>query len=320
MDEVLERFQAGRLLVRGSQSGADNAGEEAYVEPAHDELVRGWDRMRAWIEESAESRALLGALGPAVATWRESQAAPDFLWHGDPRLPQAERLASSSAPVLNRDEDAFVRASRARQRRRRRVTRSIWIAVVTAVALFAAGALRLWGHARTEGARALRSAGELRERLALSEQEQGRSLLVAGDPVRALPYLIAARELGLESLTLRLLFAQARQRLYRVQVRHAGPVYTARFGRDGTRFVTASRDRTARVWDAATGQPVTPPLRHAGPVMTAELSPDGMRVVTASDDHTARLWDARTGQPIGAPLAHDSASSWPSSARTGPAS
>jgi len=54
--------------------------------------------------------------------------------------------------------------------------------------------------------------------------------------------------------------------------------------------VTASDDQTARVWDAVTGTPVTPPLEHHGPVQVAAWSPDGTRVVTAGFDHTARVW------------------------------
>jgi hypothetical protein len=54
--------------------------------------------------------------------------------------------------------------------------------------------------------------------------------------------------------------------------------------------VTASKDGTARVWDAATGDPLSVPLEHERAVNRAEFSPDGTRVVTASEDGTARVW------------------------------
>jgi WD40 repeat protein len=64
---------------------------------------------------------------------------------------------------------------------------------------------------------------------------------------------------------------------------------------NGTRVVTVN-DKTARVWDAATGKSLTRPLEHQRWVVSAAFSPDGTRVVTASDDKTARVWDAATGE------------------------
>jgi WD40 repeat protein len=69
--------------------------------------------------------------------------------------------------------------------------------------------------------------------------------------------------------------------------------------------VTASRDKTARVWDATTGMPVTASLAHQSDVTAVAFSPDGTRVVTASRDNTARVWDATTGRLVTAPLEHE---------------
>jgi WD40 repeat protein len=70
----------------------------------------------------------------------------------------------------------------------------------------------------------------------------------------------------------------------------------AQFSPDGLRVLTASLDKTARVWDARIGRPLTEPLGHENMVLSAQFSPDGMRVVTAASyDKTARIWDARTG-------------------------
>ena len=74
---------------------------------------------------------------------------------------------------------------------------------------------------------------------------------------------------------------------------------------DGTRVVTAPDDKTARLWDAATGKEIAVLRGHDDTVRSAAFSPDGTRVVTASDDKTARLWDAATGKEIVALRGHD---------------
>jgi len=49
----------------------------------------------------------------------------------------------------------------------------------------------------------------------------------------------------------------------------------AAFSPDGARAVTASVNKTARVWDARSGKPLTEPRAHQGHVMVATFSPDG---------------------------------------------
>ena len=70
------------------------------------------------------------------------------------------------------------------------------------------------------------------------------------------------------------------------------------FSPDGTRIVTGSEDKTAKVWDARTGTPLLDLKGHTGEVVSVSFSPDGTRIVTGSDDKTAKVWDARTGTPL----------------------
>ena len=79
---------------------------------------------------------------------------------------------------------------------------------------------------------------------------------------------------------------------------HEERVLSARFSADGSRIVTASWDRTARLWDVSTGEVLAILRGHLAEVLSAEFSPDGSRVLTASADNTARLWDAATGAEI----------------------
>ena len=77
---------------------------------------------------------------------------------------------------------------------------------------------------------------------------------------------------------------------------HTGEVYSAAFDPSGETVVTASRDNTARLWDARTGELKGVLEGHTDWVRSAAFDPSGETVVTASRDETARLWDARTGE------------------------
>jgi WD40 repeat protein len=65
-----------------------------------------------------------------------------------------------------------------------------------------------------------------------------------------------------------------------------------------SRIVTASEDKTARIWDAASAKEIAVLRGHDGPVNSAAFSPDGLRIVTASGDPTARIWDAASAKEI----------------------
>jgi WD40 repeat protein len=79
---------------------------------------------------------------------------------------------------------------------------------------------------------------------------------------------------------------------------HTAVLHDARFSRDGHRVVTASADKTARIWDAQSGREVAILEGHSHRVWRAAFSDDGKRVVTASLDKSARVWDAQTGKQL----------------------
>ncbi len=81
-------------------------------------------------------------------------------------------------------------------------------------------------------------------------------------------------------------------------------VTVAVFSPNGKIVLTGSEDKTARLWDTASGQPLGEPFEHQGTVWSVAFSPDGRKILTGDDAGTARLWDAATGQLLGPPLEH----------------
>ncbi|MBI3538082.1 MAG: PD40 domain-containing protein, partial [Chloroflexi bacterium] len=92
---------------------------------------------------------------------------------------------------------------------------------------------------------------------------------------------------GQQALHKAIIESRVRRRLDK----HTAEVWGANFSPDGKTIVTASRDKTARVWDVATGNSVLT-LNHPAEVYNAAYSPDGKKIVTAGADGIARIFDA----------------------------
>src|SRR5262249_45124125 len=69
---------------------------------------------------------------------------------------------------------------------------------------------------------------------------------------------------------------------------------------DGNKVVTASTrvDQGVRVWDVATGAPLTPCMPHPDSPRFARFSPDGTRLLTFVEGNDAFIWDASNGQQL----------------------
>jgi WD40 repeat protein len=80
---------------------------------------------------------------------------------------------------------------------------------------------------------------------------------------------------------------------------HTGEVLVAQFSGDGKTVLTASRDRTARLWDVASGKELRVLRGHGDWVRSAQFSADGTTVLTAGADKTARLWVCAECRPLG---------------------
>lgn len=62
--------------------------------------------------------------------------------------------------------------------------------------------------------------------------------------------------------------------------------------------LTASHDKTLKIWDLNTGRLIRTLQGHADRVNAVAVTPDGLRAVSASDDTTVMVWDLITGRVV----------------------
>lgn len=93
------------------------------------------------------------------------------------------------------------------------------------------------------------------------------------------------------TLGLRISTAEAQQPI--VLEGHENVVSAALFSDDGERLISASWDKSLRVWDMKSARSTATLSGHRDWVLAIALSPDGERIVSASQ-REIRVWDANT--------------------------
>ena len=132
---LLERFVQARLLISGSD------GQRRTLEVAHEALFRSWERLVAWLDQSAEALRLRHEVQRAARGWDQEGRGDEYLWHGA-RLARARELIAGGDLPLEDVGLMFVEVSAAAERarldaeagQRRRIERlKLWGLVATLV-------------------------------------------------------------------------------------------------------------------------------------------------------------------------------------------
>ena len=298
-NRVLAPLIGARLCVTDLRDG------QAVVAFAHEALLRVWPELIDWLREE------IGLLQTREMAQRETR-----LWHKHGESPAwlapADKLAAFEALkaagiVLTKPVRTFIEQSHRRVRRTTRIKQTIF-AIITLLAVAASGAgwvaSKKQHEAEYQVAETLKAQARLLVETAARRLKDGDVTGAQGIIVEVLTNPEFAQSHAPMAISVFQEIRAADEQLAVLPI-HGTIVRCAAYSPDGTHVVTASYDKTARIWDARTGAQLAVLSGHDGEVESAAYSPDGTRIVTASNDKTARIWDARTGAQLAVLSGHD---------------
>ncbi|NMF64317.1 nSTAND1 domain-containing NTPase [Brasilonema octagenarum] len=298
VQEVIRQFTDARLLVKGEDSEGN-----CCVEPAHDALVRGWQKLLVWKQQQPETIILQRRLTPAALEWNSNQPTTfhwtpnprnwfeqfwkrkrqaGFLWDRNPRLDFLQQVLDSTDNWFNKVETEFVQRSLQRQRHNRRKTIGL-VATGFAVVLGFAGFQ--WYQNQVAQIKTLTASSK---ELFASDQKFDALIegIKAGEKLK--------RAIGVDPDTKFEALTALQQAVYWVRERNrlegqSGDFLSIAWSADGKLLASGNNDGSIKLW-SFDGKKFKTINGHKGAVGSVSFSPDGKMLASGSADRTIKLW------------------------------
>jgi|GEM_PF-235701 len=323
MDEVIDTFAAYRLLTLDH----DPATHTPTVEVAHEAILREWERLRLWLNDSRDDIRMQRQLTTLAQEWVDSQQDASFLLRGS-RLGQFEKWAANPNLAFTHIEQEFLRASTRhheqeriaeQQRQQREVqleqrSRTFLRGLVAVMVIATLIAIGLTIFAFAQRSLAVQAADQAQlsadQSQSLALAFGAREALLKHDPDLALSLAVMAntipQALSQAGDTLaEIALAPGPRQLY---TGHTAPRIAMDVSADGRYLLTGSGqfsmigtpvdDNTMRLWDIQTGEEIRRFEGHISGVWSVAFSPDGRTAFSGSDDRSVIQWDLVTGEVL----------------------
>lgn len=312
---AFEKVQAAGLL---------QVSEDEEVTLSHDVIAKSWGMLNTWLKNDLEQVQFLARLDVAIDRYREDRRASRWLWQKRD-LDKLRALRAAADPVLNREQEEFLAACEAYERRElaeRLAERSAqsdrrkWLLLATLVTCIA-----------TAVGLAVLVVSLDRARHAKHLAQSSSAAALAGQPGHGISALILAMEATDESREL----GPGWEGLYQVSMvllpshllgqgdgdvvpdaatmQMQANIRAIAFSPDGNHLLAGMQDGNLSIWDLRrppnigdkAGSKTAPPnprtlsaRKHDKPLNFVSYARQGDVILSAGDDRTANIWDSNT--------------------------
>jgi WD40 repeat protein/tRNA A-37 threonylcarbamoyl transferase component Bud32/ABC-type branched-subunit amino acid transport system ATPase component len=320
MQAVLDTFGRYRLIT----FDRDPQTREPTIEIAHEALIRTWDRLRAWLDESREDMLVQRRLALTADEWITANRNTSYLAEGV-RLGQFEDLSLKKSIALTHTEQEYLKASVQQRQTRLRVRRAVLTALIL-LTVFASG-LAVFALDRQNSANKARRQAEESEQVALTERDRAdeqagisRSRELSITAITRLDEIDLALLLSLSALDAAdtpdarsslLTALESAPYLVTLLHDHAAPVRAVAYAPDGVHLAAGAADGLIIVWDTTSSPPTAQQSWYAaGRVNTLAFSPDGSTLAAGGENGLIARWNVASGEPVGDPLVGHTNAVW----------